>query len=396
MILLSCGFQLLAVFQLSGSPYMAGLPPEWLSQFSFLTAVSILITLGHAAVRNERQHVALLFLNSVVLILKSFPTGNDLPLDISLTTSLFLPAVLFLKWPVGLPVSTVILVVFMAFQGRAPVWEAEKAALSPVGYISLFFFGIVLIGFLLVIRIQGERNGSLTERNVQLKSTVEVLSIANISFQEYAAGISEQAKMLERKRIAQDIHDTIGYNMMNIKMMMDACLTMSRDEWDELTETLQQTREQALSGLQDARKSLRSLSEIENKSELGLRAIKKLIGVFSSSTGVNVELQYGDIPPNFGQEIDYILYHIVQEGMTNSLCHGGAGNIYILLALVRDTVQISIEDDGSGASEIKKGLGITGMMERIEKKGGEFSARNIPAGFKISASIPYSKKEYTL
>ncbi len=389
MVLLSCGFQLLAVFQLSGSSDMTGLPPEWLWQFVFLTTVSILIVLGHLLVYNERQHAALIFLNTIILILKSFPTGYDVILDMFLITSIFLPSVLFLKWPIGLMVSTLILGVFMAFQHEAQVWGTKKAAPDLTGYITILSFGMFLIGMLQAVRFKGEKNRSLSTRNDQLKSTVEELARANISFQKYAAGISEQAKMFERKRIAHDIHDTIGYNMMNIKMMMDACLTMSKDEWDELTETLQQTRKQALNGLQDARNSLRSLSEIETKSELGLRAIIKLVRVFSTSTGVNVKLRYGNIPSTFGLGIDYILYHIIQEGLTNSLCHGGAANIYVMIGLVMNEVKISIEDDGSGASEIKKGLGITGMITRIENKGGEFTAKNIPGGFKISASIPY-------
>jgi signal transduction histidine kinase len=334
----------------------------------------------------------LILLNSIILILKSFPTGGYLPLDISLITSILIPSILFLKWPAGLLIATPIFGIFMAFQGEAQVWETKKAALNSLDFMSLFSFGMIMIVLLQVIRIQSEKNSRLAGRNIQMSSAVEELSRANISFQEYAAGISEQAKMLERKRIAQDIHDTIGYNMMNIKMMMDACLTMSQDEWDELTETLQQTRIQALEGLQDARKSLRSLSEIEKKSELGIIAIKKLIRAFSTSTGVEVELKYGDIPWKFDSETDYILYHMVQEGMTNSLRHGNANNICIMIGLNIDIVKISIEDDGSGASEIKKGLGITGMIERIEKKGGEFSARNISGGFEISACIPYLKQ----
>jgi signal transduction histidine kinase len=390
-ILLSCALQILSVFQLSGSPDNITLPAIWQNQFLFLTVVSMLITLGHVILHNERQHIALIFFNVLILILKSFPTGRYLPLDISLLLSVLLPSVLFLRWSVGLSVSTVILGVYMTFQGKAQVWDTEKLALNRLDFVSLLSFGIMLIGLLELIRFQSEKNLKLHTHNDQLRSAVEELASANISFQEYAAGISEQSKMLERKRIAQDIHDSIGYNMMNIKMMMDACLTMSKDEWDELTETLQLTRKQALNGLKDARQSLQSLSEIEKKSVFGLIAIKKLTIAFSTSTGVKVELNYGDIPGSFEPETDYILYHMVQEGMTNSLRHGSAKKICIMIGLNRDEVRISIEDDGSGSSEIKRGLGLTGMIERIEKRGGEFKARNTSGGFEISASIPYSK-----
>jgi len=389
-ILFSCGLQVLAVFQLRGSPELTALPPEWFPQFLFLTYVSILLTLGFFLLHNDRQKITLIFLNTIVLILKSYPTGQLLTMDIVLLTSILLPALLFLVQSRGIFISLIILGSFMAFQGGDQVWETEKAALSHLNFFFLLTFGLSLIILLQIIRYQSEKNKNLIKRNVQLSSAIEELTRANISFQEYAAGISEQSKMLERKRIAHDIHDSIGYNMMNIKMMMDACLTMTRDDWDELIETLMHTRAQALTGLQDARGSLRSLAEIEMNSDFGLRALKKLTIAFSNSTGVEVALNYGSIPWRFDPEIDYILYHMVQEGMTNSLCHGSADKISITIGMDPNRVNISIGDNGSGASEIEKGLGITGMIERIERKGGSFLARNTSTGFEISASIPLS------
>jgi len=387
-ILISCALQVFAVFQLQQSSELAGMPPEWFPQFLFLTLLSVLLTSGFLFLRHDRQKITLVFLNTIILILKSYPTGELLTMDIVLITSMFLPVLLFLERPGGLLISIIILSVFMAFQGSDQVWDTEKAALSPLNFFFLLTFGLSLILLLHIISNQSDNNKNLVKRNAQLRSAIEELARANISFQEYAAGISEQSKMLERKRIAHDIHDSIGYNMMNIKMMMDACLTMTRDDWDELIETLQHTRAQALTGLQDARGSLRSLAEIEKNSDFGLRALKKLTIAFSNSTGVEVALNYGSIPWSFDPEIDYILYHMVQEGMTNSLCHGNADKISITIGMNPNRVNISIEDNGSGASEIEKGLGITGMIERIERKGGKFLARNTSTGFEISADIP--------
>ncbi len=387
-ILFSCGLQVLAVFLLRGSSEFAGLPTEWFPQFLFLTGLSILLTLGFFIFHHDRQKTTLIFLHTIILILKSYPTGQLLSMDIVLLTSLILPVLLFLERPQGFVISIIILSTFMAFQGKDQIWETEKTALSFMNFFFLLTFGLGLITILQIVKNQSEKNNKLTNKNVQLSSAIEELARANISFQEYAAGISEQSKMLERKRIAHDIHDSIGYNMMNIKMMMDACLTMTRDDWDELIETLQHTRTQALTGLQDARGSLRSLAEIEKNSDFGLRALKKLTIAFSNSTGVEVALNYGSIPWSFDPETDYILYHMVQEGMTNSLCHGSADKISITIGIYQDRVNISIEDNGTGASEIEKGLGITGMIERIEQKGGSFSAGNTSTGFEISAGIP--------
>ncbi len=175
-VLFSCGLQVLAVFLLRVSPELEGLPSEWFPQFIFLTGLSILLTFGFFLFHHDRQKSTLIFLNTIIMILKSYPTGQLLSMDIVLLTALFLPVLLFLERPRGIIISIVILSTFMAFQGENQVWETEKNALSPM----------------------------------------------NISFQEYAAGISEQSKMLERKRIAHDIHDSIGYNMMNIKMVRAA------------------------------------------------------------------------------------------------------------------------------------------------------------------------------
>jgi signal transduction histidine kinase len=154
---------------------------------------------------------------------------------------------------------------------------------------------------------------------------------------------------------------------------------------------------QAKDAVKDTRQSLRELRNKEDESPRGPRAIHELISVFSKTTGVEVGINYGNLFWRFGVEIDEVMYRMVQEGLTNAFRHGKATRIQINLWIVRGDmlpeINISIYDNGQGSSEIKKGIGLQGMEERIQRLKGSFEARSQPDGFHINASIPFIDAE---
>ena len=131
---------------------------------------------------------------------------------------------------------------------------------------------------------------------------------------------------------------------------------------------------------------------IESKRATGISAIQKLVNTFENATGVKVQVEFSNMPWSTGIETDYILYHMVQEGMTNALRHGKATLIRILFWKEDSGIRISIQDNGEGSTEIKKGIGLIGMSERIEQRGGILNAYNIDGGFELSAWVPWNQE----
>jgi signal transduction histidine kinase len=83
------------------------------------------------------------------------------------------------------------------------------------------------------------------------------------------------------------------------------------------------------------------------------------------------------------------LYRVCQEAITNSIRHGKATRVVIVLRFNPDCLCLSIVDNGKGCGSIIKGLGLTGMEERVKRLNGTISyGPNGDEGFNISAEIP--------
>jgi len=74
--------------------------------------------------------------------------------------------------------------------------------------------------------------------------------------------------------------------------------------------------------------------------------------------------------------------------MTNAIRHGGATRIQIGFWIARDWLHMKISDNGVGASEVKPGIGLTGMRERLDAIGGELIVQGSEYGFSLIAEMP--------
>jgi signal transduction histidine kinase len=69
--------------------------------------------------------------------------------------------------------------------------------------------------------------------------------------------------------------------------------------------------------------------------------------------------------------------------------------VWVHFWIVDDTLELSVQDDGLGAKDIVKGIGLSGMEERIKHLGGTIKAGNAPeGGFKVVVHIPLGAVKY--
>ena len=228
-----------------------------------------------------------------------------------------------------------------------------------------------------------------------LNATITKLTVFSQSLQSYARTAELEAAKKERYRISREIHDISGYMFTNIIAMMDAIVSTGCRNSEKTSELCSAARSQAQEGLLETRKALHLLRNNECEREVGMKAIHKIKKIFESTTGVQVEIEAGNLPSSFGDAIDLILYRIVQEGLTNALRHGHATRVRMLFWIVEESVQVIILDNGSGAKKIFKGIGLAGMEERISKLGGTVRAENAPeGGFQLTVTIPFATEEH--
>ena len=91
--------------------------------------------------------------------------------------------------------------------------------------------------------------------------------------------------------------------------------------------------------------------------------------------------------------VQLAVYRLVQEALTNTLKHGGAGaRARVRLSFVPGELRVDVDDDGSGsAASVPAGVGggLPGMRERVRAYGGDVQAGpRRPAGWAVSARLP--------
>ena len=326
----------------------------------------------------------------VIMLLIQYPEGAYLGIKMTLLFLLILQSSLFLPLWGGISISLIIIVSAFLSQAYGTMWEnpahlpgfGDRIAFLFYSFMALILGGILRYG----LDLSDRQKNHINRQN----STINRLITANMEFQEYANTAGVRSRNKERKRISRDIHDTIGHSLTNMIMMMEAATDMVKADQENLREMITLTRGQAQKGLLETRRALKELRSDEEKRHSGLPAIHELISIFEKVTGVSVTREYGNFHFYFPDKINKFLYNMVQEGLTNAFRHGNATMILIHFWINDEGIlTLRIRDNGKGVEEeIKEGIGLMGMRERLEKIQGTLDARNVLDGFELAAYIP--------
>jgi signal transduction histidine kinase len=221
------------------------------------------------------------------------------------------------------------------------------------------------------------------------EGNLDTLAELNLSLQGYARTVDEESSERERNRISREIHDISGYIFTNLVALMDAAGSMPRSDQAGLTDLLITARKTAQEGLRETRLALHKLRD-EQRRELNTpRAIFKIVSIFRKITGLEVMLSLGNLPNYVGTALNLALYRTVQEALTNAVRHGNATKVRIIFWVEGEELRLTITDNGRGAFEVVKGIGLSGMEERIGALGGTVRVGRAPeGGFSLAVQVP--------
>lgn len=194
----------------------------------------------------------------------------------------------------------------------------------------------------------------------------------------------------ERNRIAQDVHDTLGHKMTILLYLLEVIQINSKEN-QTIQEDLQKAILTASEGYSELRKSIYGLSFKELEINNLILKLKELFIEFTTS-GMEVDFTIDGKPESYDQTYSPILYHICQEGLTNSFKHGKARKVSIILQFVNHQIKLFIFDNGKGCQSINKGLGLLSMEQRIKNLNGNLVLGSNEDGFYLNVEIPLKER----
>ncbi|MCS4487888.1 sensor histidine kinase [Streptococcus sciuri] len=251
-------------------------------------------------------------------------------------------------------------------------------------FLSSFSVMIFIINLILAIIY------SVAETH-KIEEELRMAEQANRELHSYLAISEKNAKDKERKRIAREIHDTLGHALTGISAGIDAVLVLIDFDSDRAKKQLKDISKVVREGIKDVRRSIEKLRPGALEEQSLQVALEKIIRDYEvlSDLAITLDYQWGAVDLEVTKED--IIFRVVQESLTNSLRHGGAHHVDISMTR-DDSYHLIIQDDGIGFETLHFGYGLTQMRERLAIIGATVVFRS-EDGFKTIVDIPRQKGE---
>ena len=205
--------------------------------------------------------------------------------------------------------------------------------------------------------------------------------------------LAERAVADERVRIARELHDAVAHHVSLLVVQAGAIRESLPPGAPQrgVADSMAATGRQALREMRNMLGLLRTgdggAAEREPQPGVGdLRALLDQTRAAGVQVDYSVEGEERELPVG----VDLSAYRIVQESLTNVVRHAGPARASVRLRYLRDSLELTVSDDGQGRSNGDGGgHGIVGMRERAALFGGELEAGPAPGGgWTVHALLP--------
>lgn len=202
----------------------------------------------------------------------------------------------------------------------------------------------------------------------------------------------------ERRRIARELHDSVGQLLVAIEMNNAVLLS----EFQKLSPSASNSLAENISMTEEVSKQVRTISYLLHPpllDEAGLAAaLRCYVEGFSRRSKIDVKLE---IVPDFGRfpsDMEISIFRLIQECLTNIHRHSGSLTARIRARRNETSVSIEVEDDGKGIpshslSGTGAGVGLPGMRERLRRLGGSLQIHSSGLGTRVTALIPVAQDD---
>lgn len=241
-----------------------------------------------------------------------------------------------------------------------------------------------------------QRTAELSQTLARLKDEVAVRERAETELRELSVrliGLQDE----ERRRIARDLHDTVGQTLAAIKMSVALIRQV------KTFPTAAQPLIDDLNALADeALQEVRTTSYLLHPpllDESGIApAARWFVEGFARRSGIQVQCDIAENMARPPRDRELVLFRVLQESLTNVHRHSQASRASVTLGRTGDQIELEVRDNGKGIPEdrlkpvngsvAQSGVGIAGMRERVLKVGGQLYIQSLQPGTSIRVALP--------
>jgi signal transduction histidine kinase len=249
--------------------------------------------------------------------------------------------------------------------------------------------------------LDAERSARLQAANeiarqaVELKAQVAERKLAEDNLMELTGRLL-QLRDEEQRRVARDLHDSVGQLLVAMSMNHGRALAeknlspMAAKVISENTALLAQVSQE-----------IRTISHLLHPpllDQVGLApGVREYLEGFAERSRMKVEFEIAEDFGRLPRDLETAVFRIVQEGLTNVHRHSESRTVTIRIVRYSRQVSLAIADSGTGIPRQKvleieagraSGVGLRGMRERVRQLGGSFRIRSSHKGTVVAIRLP--------
>ena len=226
------------------------------------------------------------------------------------------------------------------------------------------------------------------ERTAELEEANQTLRLLSVRL--------AQAQDEERRRIARELHDSVGQYLAATAMALDSV----RQEATNLPASANRKLDEAAEITKACVSEIRTISHLLHPpllEELGIAAaVRFYVEGFAARSGIRADLEMPEELGRLGNEIEIVLFRVLQESLTNIHRHSGSKTATIKVGADSDQAWMEVQDQGNGngngnSALFRPGVGITGMRERLKALAGALEIASDQNGTRVKAVIPLTR-----
>lgn len=254
--------------------------------------------------------------------------------------------------------------------------------LYKVPHFHLLILVTAIVGLLgYMIRLGSDKESRFTDTLDNERRLRYELEQAKAQLLHSSREIATIAEVKERNRIAREIHDSIGHSIAGILIQLQAAHKLFSKDGERSLEMVQRS----IDGLAEAVELIRNtVHNIKPQQHLGVAYIESIIDNYRfAPVDFKISGDFNTLPANHLE----ILSATIKEALTNTARYSKATKVEIAIEVNPQFTRLYIKDNGTGSKQIKEGLGISGMRERVRNIGGSISISS-NNGFLIVCLLP--------
>ena len=214
---------------------------------------------------------------------------------------------------------------------------------------------------------------------------VTELRSSNLQLAEQREATLREAVLMERARVARELHDSTGHALTVVALQAGAARRLWASDRSRATEALRTLERIARSALYELQLPI----GVAHRPRMG---DIELLVTGARTAGLVVDLRVDGANVPLPADMEFAAYRLVQEALTNVLKHAPGAEAKVLICNAVSHVDLTVVNSPvalAGGAPKDGGLGLRGMRQRVEASGGRLDwGRQPGGGFEIRARFP--------